>query len=265
MAKETFDRSKPHVNVGTYYHDIHDTAGSLTIAGSGSTTEGNPPESVFLTFAAPASSTPESAAVAYPFFDNEFEFDPTAKGLVESLDFQLDVLPSTIDGPGQIHVTLALYQAARAGVKVDLIVRDTCRLRPGIPGLSENVRVISVVGRFLEHTRIFHFGNGGQPEYYLGSADCMKRNLESRVEVVFPIEDPRLHEELRFILDAQLADNRSAWDMQADGTYLQRVPGRDKKERSSQYALVERADKRLRVASKLRKRPIRGIARRAIR
>ncbi|REK18333.1 MAG: hypothetical protein DWQ37_04250 [Planctomycetota bacterium] len=110
MAKETFDRSKPHVNIGAHYVDIHDTAGSLTIAGSGSTTEGNPPESVLLTFAAPASSSLESAAVAYPFFDNEFEFDPTAKGLVESLDFQLDVLPSVIDGPGQIHVTLALYQ-----------------------------------------------------------------------------------------------------------------------------------------------------------
>ena len=164
-----------------------------------------------------------------------------------------------------VDVTRALYEAARAGVKVDLIVRDTCRLRPGIPGLSENAHVISVVGRFLEHTRIFYFANGGQPEYYMGSADCMKRNLESRVEVVFPVEDPRLQEELRFILDTQLADNCAAWDMLADGTYLQRVPGKDKKARSSQQALVERAEKRLRDASKLRKRPIRGIARRAVR
>jgi len=164
-----------------------------------------------------------------------------------------------------VDLTRALYEASRAGVKVDLIVRDTCRLRPGIPGVSEGVQVISIVGRFLEHTRIFYFANGGQPEYYLGSADLMKRNLESRVEVVFPVEDPRLQEELRFILDAQLADNRSAWEMQADGTYLQRVPGKDKKERGSQQALVERAEKRLREASKLRKRPIRGIARRAIR
>jgi len=161
-----------------------------------------------------------------------------------------------------VDVTAALYRASMAGVQVDLIVRDTCRLRPGIPGLSENVRVISIVGRFLEHTRIFKFRNGGEPEYWLGSADCMKRNLESRVEVVFPVEDPKLREELDFILETQLADQRAAWDMQPDGTYLQRVPSSEKKSRSCQQKLVDRAEKRLRVATKLRKRPIRGIARR---
>ncbi|KPJ74833.1 MAG: polyphosphate kinase [Gemmatimonas sp. SG8_23] len=161
-----------------------------------------------------------------------------------------------------VDVTAALYRASMAGVQVDLIVRDTCRLRPGIPGLSENVRVISIVGRFLEHTRIFKFRNGGEPEYWLGSADCMKRNLKSRVEVVFPVEDPKLREELDFILETQLADQRAAWDMQPDGTYLQRVPSSEKKSRSCQQKLVDRAEKRLRVATKLRKRPIRGIARR---
>ncbi len=158
-------------------------------------------------------------------------------------------------------VTRALYDAARVGVKIDLIVRDTCRLRPGIPGLSKKVRVISIVGRFLEHSRIFYFDNGGRPEYFIGSADCMKRNLESRVEVVFPVEDPKLCEELRFILDAQLSDTRAAWDMRADGTYVQRVPGKEGKGASSQQVMIERAEKRLREATKLRKRPVRGIAR----
>lgn len=94
-------------------------------------------------------------------------------------------------------VTAALYRASQAGVRVDLIVRDTCRLRPGIPGLSETVRVISIVGRFLEHTRIFYFLNDGAEEYFIGSADCMTRNLESRIEVVAPVESPELRRDLR--------------------------------------------------------------------
>jgi polyphosphate kinase len=104
-------------------------------------------------------------------------------------------------------------------VKIDLIVRDTCRLRPGIAGLSESVRVVSVVGRFLEHGRIYYFRNGGAEEYFIGSADCMKRNLESRVEVVAPVEDPQLRKELRTVLDIQLRPNRCQWEMMSDGTY----------------------------------------------
>ena len=192
------------------------------------------------------------------------------KALIEKIEREISLHRPELPGAIQmkmnaledVDVTKALYEASRAGVSVDLIVRDTCRLRPGIPGLSESARVISVVGRFLEHARIFYFENGGQPEYYMGSADYMKRNLESRVEVVFPVEDPRLQEELRFILDTQLADTRAAWDLEPDGTYLQRVPGKDKKARSAQQVLIERAEKRLREATKLRKRPIRGMGRR---
>jgi polyphosphate kinase len=121
-------------------------------------------------------------------------------------------------------VVRALYGASMAGVKVDLIVRDTCRLRPGIPGLSENIRVISVVGRFLEHARIYYFRNNGTEEFFIASADAMKRNLEARVEVLCPVEPPHLMKELRVILDTQLEDRRSAWDMQPDGSYIQRVP-----------------------------------------
>ncbi|OYR62679.1 polyphosphate kinase 1 [Halorubrum ezzemoulense] len=112
-----------------------------------------------------------------------------------------------------------LYRASTAGVEIDLIVRDICRLRPGIEGLSENITVHSIVGRFLEHARIFYFENGGSPEWYIGSADWMTRNLDYRVEAVTPVEDTRLREQLRFILEASLADNRRRWVMQSDGAY----------------------------------------------
>ncbi|MFO1423677.1 MAG: polyphosphate kinase 1 [Candidatus Competibacteraceae bacterium] len=161
------------------------------------------------------------------------------------------------------EVTASLYRASQAGVKVDLLVRDTCRLRPGIPGLSETVRVISIVGRFLEHTRIFYFLNGGNEEYFIGSADCMKRNLESRVEVVTPVEPPELRQKLRQILDVQLKDRRGAWDMQPDGSYVQRMPGEGDDPRGSQQILIELAEQRQKEAQRLKKRKPKGIARRA--
>jgi polyphosphate kinase len=195
------------------------------------------------------------------------------KALIEKIEREAAL--HTPDSPGLIQfkmnaledvdVTRALYQACQAGVKVDLIVRDTCRLRPGIPGLSESARVIGIAGRFLEHGRIYYFQNGGEEEYYIGSADCMKRNLESRVECVVSVEEPRLKDELRFILDTQLADPRSAWEMEPDGTYLQRVPPGGRKGKSSQQTLIERAEKRHKDATRLRKRRPQGIARRAFR
>lgn len=143
-------------------------------------------------------------------------------------------------------ITRALYEASQAGVRVDLIVRDTCRLRPGIPGLSENVRVISIVGRFLEHGRLYHFSAGGQAEYYIGSADCMTRNLESRVETLVPIREPGLQSELHRILDLQLNDCRGAWEMRPDGSYVLRQAEGDagKSAIGSQQALIDLARKR---------------------
>jgi polyphosphate kinase len=143
-----------------------------------------------------------------------------------------------------VDITRALYEASLAGVKIDLIVRDTCRFRPGLKGLSENARVISIVGRFLEHTRIYYFQNGGEEEYFIGSADAMKRNLESRVEVVTPVEDLKLRTELRHILDTQLNDQRSAWDMQTDGSYIQRQPTSESESTGSQELLILAAQKR---------------------
>jgi polyphosphate kinase len=112
-------------------------------------------------------------------------------------------------------------------VKVDVVCRGVCALRPGLPGVSENVRVISVVDRFLEHSRIFYFGNGGDPYVCIGSADWMDRNLSRRVEVVFPIEPPDLKRRvIQDILDVSMADNAKARELQADGTY-RRVRPRD--------------------------------------
>jgi polyphosphate kinase len=147
-------------------------------------------------------------------------------------------------------IVRALYRASNAGVTVDLVIRDTCRLRPGVPGLSENIRVISIVGRFLEHTRIYYFRNAGAEEYFIGSADCMKRNLESRVETVVPVEDPDCQRSLREILDIQLNDRRSAWDMQPDGSYVQRVPSGDEDARGAQEQLIALAQKRARAVGR---------------
>jgi polyphosphate kinase len=135
----------------------------------------------------------------------------------------------------------ALYDASAAGVEIDLIVRGICRLRPCLPGRSETIRVVSIVGRFLEHARIFCFGNAGKPEYFIGSADWMSRNLDARVEAIVPVEEPRLQEELQAILDLQLGDNVKAWDMQADGSYVQRNPEPGEEHRSSQDLLMQRA------------------------
>ncbi len=117
-----------------------------------------------------------------------------------------------------------LYEASQAGVRIQLIVRGFCCLRPGVPGLSENISVISVIGRFLEHSRIFWFHNAGEPEVYIGSADWMYRNLNNRVECITPVIEPALKQKLFDILQVSLDDQRQAWDMHPDGSYTQRLP-----------------------------------------
>ncbi|MDX9862292.1 MAG: polyphosphate kinase, partial [Rhodospirillales bacterium] len=162
-----------------------------------------------------------------------------------------------------VQIVQALYKASQAGVKVELLVRDTCRLVPGVPGLSENINVVSIVGRFLEHGRIYYFRNGGQEEYFIGSADLMRRNLKSRVEILIPIEAPAHRHELQTILDLQLYDQRSAWDMRPDGSYVQRQPESRQRAIGCQQALIAAAEKRHTEANRLRKRKLKGIARRA--
>ena len=136
---------------------------------------------------------------------------------------------------------LALYRASAAGAKIDLIVRGVCCLRSGVPGVSDNISVRSIIGRFLEHSRVFYFGNASDPQYFIGSADWMPRNFDRRVETVAPIEDPILHARLDSLLHACLQDNRQAWMLQTDGTYVQRHPGRDEPERATHALLLKDA------------------------
>mgnify|MGYP003346169287 FL=1 len=135
------------------------------------------------------------------------------------------------------RIIALLYEASQAGVQIELIIRGICSLRPGLPGQSESVRVVSIIGRFLEHSRIFWFGNGGQAEVFIGSADWMGRNLDRRVEAVTPIDDPVLRSQLETLLQTYLQDNRGAWDMGSDGQFTQRQPQED--ERNSQLQLMD--------------------------
>jgi polyphosphate kinase len=194
------------------------------------------------------------------------------KSLLEKID--REIAGHTPETPGLIQfkmnaledvdIAAALYRASQAGVRVDLIVRDSCRVRPGVPGLSENMRVISIVGPFLEHARLYYFSNGGNEEYFISSADAMKRNLEYRVEILAPVEPPELRKELRTMLDIQLKDHRSAWEMQPDGSYRQLSPAEGDDPRGSHEILIAQAEKRQHagVRSKKKKKD-NGFTRRA--
>ena len=133
----------------------------------------------------------------------------------------------------------ALYKASQAGVKIDMVVRGICCLRPGIEGLSENIRVFSIVGRFLEHTRVFYFYNGGEEQVLCASADLMIRNLDKRVETCFPVENPKLVIRIRKELESYLSDNTRSWTLKSDGTYDRKRPVRNQKERNAQQFLLE--------------------------
>jgi polyphosphate kinase len=137
------------------------------------------------------------------------------------------------------HIIELLYEASQAGVKIDLIVRSICCLRPGVEGVSENIRVVSLVGRFLEHARIFAFSDGDDERIYLGSADLMQRNLDRRVETAFPLRERHHRERVRRLLDLQLADNANGWELGPDGTFERRHPGEGEDQVDSQRVLLE--------------------------
>ncbi len=138
------------------------------------------------------------------------------------------------------EVIAALYEASCAGVKIELIVRGICCLKAGVPGLSENIHVRSIVGNFLEHSRIFYFENGGSPQLFMASADWMPRNLDKRVEIMFPVEDPAIKEQVLHILEVELADNVKAHVLQPDGSY-EKVDLRGKMKVNSQDQFCEEA------------------------
>ncbi|HEX05159.1 MAG TPA: RNA degradosome polyphosphate kinase, partial [Bacteroidetes bacterium] len=159
-------------------------------------------------------------------------------------------------------IVRALYQASHAGVKIELCVRDSCRLRPGVPGLSDSIQVRSIVGRFLEHSRVFHFHNGGEDELYIGSADAMRRNLEHRVEVLCPVDDGLLQKELIAILDHCFSNKYNHWEMQSDGTYCRPMHYKGHSLENGQEFLMKIAGRRERESEKLKKITSKGKSRR---
>jgi polyphosphate kinase len=144
------------------------------------------------------------------------------------------------------EVIKVMYEASNSGVKLELVVRGICALKPGIKGVSENITVRSIVGKFLEHSRIFYFSNGESPKIYMSSADLMPRNLERRIETLYPIEDENLQKETKKILDVILSDTEKARILQPDGTY-RRVDRRGKKRVDSQEYFIKRYEKLLKA------------------
>ncbi len=169
------------------------------------------------------------------------------EGLIAQID--ATIAAHSPDSPGRIamkmnalvdgHCIRALYRASRAGVRVDLNVRGICCLRPGIPGVSENIRVVSVVGRLLEHSRIYTFERDGERTVYIASADLMPRNLDHRVELAAPIDSADLRAELMDTLERAFADNQSSWELHADGSWNRRAPGPGERPRNMQLELME--------------------------
>jgi polyphosphate kinase len=169
------------------------------------------------------------------------------EGLIAEID--ATIAAHSVESPARIamkmnalvdgHCIRALYRASRAGVQVDLNVRGICCLRPGIPGISENIRVVSIVGRLLEHSRVYTFERAGERTVYIASADLMPRNLDHRVELAAPIESPELQAELMDTLERAFADNQSSWELNADGTWRRRSPGPGEPSRNMQLELME--------------------------
>ncbi|MEA3336104.1 MAG: polyphosphate kinase 1 [Chloroflexota bacterium] len=147
-----------------------------------------------------------------------------------------------------VSIIRKLYKASQAGVQIDLILRGHTRLRPGLPGISENIRVVSILGRFLEHDRIFHFHNNGEPRTFIGSADWRGRNLNERVELIAPIDEPELQQRLINLLQEALHDNRLAWDLHSDGSYFLKHPTDGERERNYHKILMKQASKSNRKA-----------------
>ncbi|MGH2688221.1 MAG: RNA degradosome polyphosphate kinase, partial [Actinomycetota bacterium] len=150
-----------------------------------------------------------------------------------------------VNNLSDVKIVEALYEASAAGCSIDLVVRSICTLRPGVSGLSENVRVRSIVGRYLEHSRIFRFGRGNKARWYIGSADMMTRNLDDRVEAVTPVTDPALTKRLAEIVEVNLADDTLAWELLADGSWRKLHPsGEPGTGVHAQRRLQELAEKR---------------------
>jgi polyphosphate kinase len=141
-----------------------------------------------------------------------------------------------------------LYRASRAGASVEIVVRAVCSLVPGVPGLSEHIQVRSILGRFLEHSRLYCFEAGDEKTYLLGSADLMPRNLDHRIEVVAPVEDAQARNDIDWIFKALLADNCHAWELQPDGSWVRAAPAKGERRRPAQSVFMRRRERARRLA-----------------
>jgi polyphosphate kinase len=229
VVRREGDAARRYVHVGTGNYNA-DTARVYTDLGLFSAREGLCADIHDLFNGLTGSSTP--AAHAY----RECLVAPLGllTGLIERIDREAEharagrggQIRMKLNGLSDREVVHALYRASRAGVDIDLVVRGICTLCPGVPGVSDRIRVVSRLGRFLEHARIYSFANGGEPEYFIGSADLRPRNLRRRVEVLAPVHDAALRARLGEMLDAELADP-TAWELAPDGRYTRRTPARD--------------------------------------
>jgi polyphosphate kinase len=139
-----------------------------------------------------------------------------------------------------------LYEASQAGAEIDIVARGVCALRPGVPEMSENIRVRSVLGRYLEHSRLFILESNKHSTYLLGSADLMPRNLDHRLEIVVPVEDSYAQQRLSSVFDTLLADNAQAWELRADGSWERLKPAKDERPKPAHAALMRSARARFR-------------------
>jgi polyphosphate kinase len=170
------------------------------------------------------------------------------RGLIERIEEQASIARAGGQGLVQFKVNAlvdeetidALYLASRAGVRVDLVIRGMCALRPGVPGLSDNIRVRSIVGRFLEHSRVFRFGTGDEAEYWIGSADLMHRNLDRRVEALVRVTLPSAQDDLRYVLDLSMDDRTEAWELAGDGIWHRTATNSTEPHMHLQEALLRR-------------------------
>jgi polyphosphate kinase len=243
VVREEGDRLRRYVHVGTgNYHTgtarIYEDFGLLTCDPE----IGEDAARVFndLTSGMPAAADYRKIIVAPTYMRNRFvelvarEEEHARAGRPSGVYAKMNQLQDKA-------IIRALYRASQAGVPVTLNVRGLCCLKPGVPGLSENVRLYSVVGRFLEHSRLYRFANGGRPEFFIGSADWMKRNLDNRVETIVPVEDEHVRDQLEAIIQVYESDNASAWDCGADGSYVRRTPAAGEPRRAAQELFIEMA------------------------
>jgi polyphosphate kinase len=200
-------------------------------------------QKIFHQLTAPGRITKLRKVIHAPFTLHKMTLDLIAREAANAAAGKPARIIAKMNALIEVKTIQALYEASRAGVRIDLIVRGICALRPGVEGVSENIRVRSVVGRFLEHARVFYFHNDGDPEVFLASADWMGRNFFNRVETCFPIEDRRLRARIiKEGLNNYLADNTRAWVLNTNGTYQRVSPGKSAPRDAQQKLLEELSD-----------------------